>query len=413
MLMRIFIGVFLLISTVTMAQNGTSSPYSFYGIGSLNFKGTVENRTMGGISVYSDSIHLGVQNPASIADLNLINYAVGVSHKETTQKTVSQTQEQSTTSFDYFALAIPMGKLVSSFGLLPYTSVGYDTQNVVGDVTTRYTGSGGLNKAFLTFAYRISPNFSLGIETNYNFGNIENTAFSQQVDVELGAREQNRSDLLGFSFNFGARYKTMLSRNLQLQTVVGYTPETNFKAENSRQRATVFVLPSGFQVVREEIEVAVSNTDFTFPSQLSIGAGIGKPKTWFVGLEYVNQKISNLTNRTFELENITYKDAVKYKIGGFYIPKYNSLTSYYKRIVYRAGIRFEETGINLNGQDINEFGISFGVGIPVGRLFSNVNIGFEIGKRGTTDFGLIQENFFNTFISLSFNDRWFDKRYLD
>ncbi|MDB4176203.1 hypothetical protein N9766_07600, partial [Flavobacteriaceae bacterium] len=113
------------------------------------------------------------------------------------------------------------------------------------------------------------------------------------------------------------------------------------------------------------------------------------------------------------LENIIYTDAAKYKIGGFYIPKYNSLTSYYKRIVYRAGIRFEETGINLKGQDITEFGISFGVGIPVGRLFSNVNVGFEIGKRGTTDFGLIQENFFNTLISLSFNDRWFDKRYLD
>ena len=365
------------------------------------------------ISVYSDSIHLGVQNPASIADLDLINYAVGISHKETTQKTVSQNQQQSTTSFDYFAVAIPMGKLVSSFGLIPYSSVGYDTQNVVDDVTTRYTGQGGLNKAFLTFAYRVSPNFSLGVDTNYNFGNIENTAFSEQVDIELGAREQNRSDLLGFSFNFGARYKTMVSRNLQIQTAVAYTPETNFKAENSRQRATVFVLPSGSQVVREEIEVAVEDTDFTFPSQLSIGAGIGKPKTWFVGLEYVNQKISNLTNRTFELENITYTDATKYKIGGFYIPKYNSLTSYYKRIVYRAGIRFEETGINLNGQDINEFGISFGVGIPVGRLFSNVNVGFEIGKRGTTDFGLIQENFFNTFISLSFNDRWFDKRYLD
>jgi len=413
MLMRIIIVVFLLISTVTMAQNGTSSPYSFYGIGSLNFKGTVENRTMGGISVYSDSIHLGVQNPASIADLELINYAVGISHKENTQKTVSQTQEQSTSSFDYFAVAIPMGKLVSSFGLLPYSSVGYDTQNVVDDVTTRYTGEGGLNKAFLTFAYRVSSNFSFGIDTNYNFGNIQNTAFSEQVDIELGAREQNRSDLSGLSFNFGARYKAKISRNLQIQTAVAYTPETNFKSKNSRQRATVFVLPSGLQVVREEIEVAVANTDFTFPSQLSIGAGIGKPKTWFVGLEYVNQKTSNLTNRTFELENITYTDAAKYKIGGFYIPKYNSLTSYYKRIVYRAGIRFEETGINLKGQDITEFGISFGVGIPVGRLFSNVNVGFEIGKRGTTDFGLIQENFFNTFISLSFNDRWFDKRYLD
>ena len=79
----------------------------------LNKKEDVEE--VGGISVYSDSIHLGVQNPASIADLDLINYAVGISHKETTQKTVSQNQQQSTTSFDYFAVAIPMGKLVSSF----------------------------------------------------------------------------------------------------------------------------------------------------------------------------------------------------------------------------------------------------------------------------------------------------------
>ena len=37
------------------AQEGitTTSPYSFYGIGSLKFKGTVENRSMGGLSTVS------------------------------------------------------------------------------------------------------------------------------------------------------------------------------------------------------------------------------------------------------------------------------------------------------------------------------------------------------------------------
>ena len=76
-------------------------------------------------------------------------------------------------------------------------------------------------------------------------------------------------------------------------------------------------------------------------------------------------------------------------------------------------MRFEQTGINIEGQDINEFGISFGVGLPAGKLFSNINVGFELGKRGTKDFGLVQENFFNTFLSLSLNDRWFEKRYYD
>ncbi len=103
----------------------------------------------------------------------------------------------------------------------------------------------------------------------------------------------------------------------------------------------------------------------------------------------------------------------KNRIGGFYIPNYNGYGSYWKRVVYRAGFRMEETGITVNGQDINEFGISFGVGLPVGRLFSNVNLGFEVGSRGTKDAGLIQENFFNAFLSLSLNDKWFQKRYID
>ena len=82
-------------------------------------------------------------------------------------------------------------------------------------------------------------------------------------------------------------------------------------------------------------------------------------------------------------------------------------------MTYRAGMRYEDTGLVVNGENINEFGISFGVGLPVGRLFSNINVGFEVGSRGTTNAGLVKENFFNTFISLSLNDRWFVKTLYD
>ena len=37
------IGIALLITTLSVAQQGTTSPYSFFGIGNLKFKGTVEN----------------------------------------------------------------------------------------------------------------------------------------------------------------------------------------------------------------------------------------------------------------------------------------------------------------------------------------------------------------------------------
>jgi len=42
-------------------------------------------------------------------------------------------------------------------------------------------------------------------------------------------------------------------------------------------------------------------------------------------------------------------------------------------------------------------------------VFTNANIGVEYFERGTTDNGLIQENFISVFMSFSFNDKWFIK----
>ena len=64
----------------------------------------------------------------------------------------------------------------------------------------------------------------------------------------------------------------------------------------------------------------------------------------------------------------------------------------------------------VNDERIREFGISFGVGLPMGNSFNNINVGFEYGQRGTTNQNLIKENFVSFNFSLSLNDRWFRKR---
>ncbi|MEZ4859574.1 MAG: hypothetical protein R2781_12300 [Flavobacteriaceae bacterium] len=412
--MKHFLIVFaLLITTLSLAQQGTTSPYSFFGIGNIKFKGTVENRSMGGIGVYSDSIHLNLQNPAGIAGLRLVNYSISGSHKTNTLSTSQESQKTSTTTLDYLAIGIPMGKFGASFGLIPYTSTGYKLENTNGATTTQYSGEGGLNKAFFTLGYQITNNLSVGVEANYDFGNIENTTLSTQEDIQLGTKEINNSDLKGFSVNLGAQYKTMVSEKLEFMSSVTYTPETNFKSENGRTLSTFLVLGNGNTADIDFREIPVEDTDFIFPSQLTLGAGIGAPKKWFIGGEFSSQKTSNLTNRTFELENVIFEDASKFRMGGFFIPEYNSFSSYWKRIVYRGGFRFEQTGLNINNESINEFGISFGMGLPMGRTFSNINLGFELGKRGTKNSGLVEESFFNIFISLSLNDKWFEKRLYD
>ena len=412
MFRKIVLGLFLLIAGSVVAQEGTTSPYSYYGIGVLKFRGTVENISMGGLGVFSDSIHLNLQNPAAYSELRLINFSIAASAKAVNQKNATDSQHTSSTTIDYMAIGIPMGKFGMGFGFLPYTSVGYDFFSETSDGVTQYDGNGGLNRAFLSLGYQVTPAFGLGIETNYNFGKIENTAISQKENVQYGTRIINRSNLSGFNFNFGAIYKRMISENLEITGTVTYSPGSNFTSENFRKTASVSILPTGIYPV-DEREVDVPDTEFTFPSNLTIGAALSKPKFWGVGIEYTNQKTSNFTNRAFTIDNVVYKNASKFSLGGYYIPNYNSFGQYFKRVVYRAGARFEQTGIAVNNQDINEFGISFGVGLPVGRLFSNINLGIEVGKRGTTDFGLIQENFINTFLSFSLNDRWFEKRLYD
>ncbi|MDD7886540.1 hypothetical protein [Flavivirga sp. 57AJ16] len=432
-LVLVFIAVFAIHS---YGQEGTASPYSFYGIGSLKFKGTVENRSMGGLSIYSDSIHINLRNPASYAGKNMeafnnesrpVKFTVGGSHSSIKFKSDSETDDTSSTTFDYLALSIPMGKFGLGFGLLPYTSVGYklESLNTNGAIQNRFRGQGGLNKAFLSLGYQIKDGLSIGVDAQYNFGNIQNSTVEYLYDsdgapLQYQSREKNRSDLSGLNFNLGLSYKKMLTERLEFSSGLTYTPKSNLVSKNSRSFSTITTNASGqeFEVNKIETDLealGLLETDLVLPSKFSIGAGIGKPRSWFVGAEYSSQKTSDFSNELYTSTDIstTYEDASTFSLGGFYIPQYNSYTSFFKRAVYRAGIRYEKTGLNINNESINEFGISFGVGLPVGNLLSNANLGFEVGKRGTTNSSLIQENFINFQISLSLNDRWFQKRKYD
>jgi hypothetical protein len=409
---RLLIIVFILFSVITTAQERTSSPYSFYGLGLNTFKGTVENRSMGGLGIFSDSIHVNLQNPASLGRLRLTAYTVGLSGSSVEMKNDDASETAKSSSFDYLAVGIPTGKLGFAFGLVPYSSVGYNIDDIDQEagIGYRYTGKGGLNRVFLAAGYAISPNLSIGVDASYNFGNIQNKSILVREGVQYSSREINRSDLSGFTYKIGLDYERMLNENLQLKFGVHYTPETTLKTDNQSELATILLGVEGREVTVDRQDISSPNTDFELPSSLSIGAGVGRPQKWFLGGEFTTTGAGDYSNRAFAIEGASFEQASGYRLGGYFIPNYNSLTSYFSRIVYRGGLRMEETGLHLNGESIDEFGIAFGLGLPAGRMLTNINLGFEYGQRGTTSNGLIQENFFNAMISLSLNDRWFIKR---
>ncbi len=407
--------VFLLAITGSWAQSRTSSPYSFFGLGQQTFRGTIENRSMAGIRSYSDSIHLNLQNPAAYGKLKLTAYTIGLDHTETFATSDNGDEEYDATAIQYISVGVPVSrKTAFGFGLIPINSVGYTIGNIdaIDGRYSRFVGEGSLNRAYFTLGHQLTPTISLGAEFRYNFGEETNSSSIFFREVEFGTNEVNETDLSGISFNLAANYDKVLENGHQIGATIVYQPEADITARNVT-RVSPFILAIDLtENVFNTQQSEETKQDLKLPQELTGGVSYGRPLKWNLAGEYSIRGSSSSGARSFAPDNAVFTDAMSMRVGGFYIPNYNSITSYWDRVVYRGGLRYEETGLRLNGEDINEFGISFGLGLPVGtgNSFSNANIGFEYGQRGTQNAGLIKEDFFSISIGLSFNDRWFQRR---
>ncbi|MEN8898774.1 MAG: hypothetical protein ABF247_02870 [Nonlabens sp.] len=418
MIRSLIIAIVLFTSINSFAQSRTSSPYSFFGLGQQTFKGTIENRSMGSMLTYVDSVHINLRNPAAYGNLRVTTYSLGAVHSKTWATTDTENDSYDATTIEYVSIGIPVGKKSAfGFGLVPFNSVGYEIGNVTETLYSRYTGEGSISRAYFGLGYKITPELSIGGEFRYNFGEETNSSSVAVGDVQFGTNENNETDFSGASFNFGLHYQKMISDQLELQASAVYSPESNINAKNERTFSNFILGANLTETTVNQRESELSEEDLKLPSELTLGVTIGKPLEWNIGVEYSTRGTSAITSRSFAPQGTVFKDADSFRAGGFYIPNYNSITSYWDRVVYRGGIRYEELGLELSGNgvnssDINEFGISFGLGLPIGRGngFSNANIGVEFGQRGTQDAGLIKERFVNFSIGLSLNDIWFIKR---
>ena len=417
MIKRFIVSICLLFSAVIFAQKNSASPYSYYGIGDVTFKGTVENRSMGGLGIIPDSVHVNLQNPASYSSLVFTAFSIGASTSSTTLKTSEGEDDASRTTLDYLAVGVPVtDKFGVAVGLVPYSAVGYKVESTVledgFEKYRQFEGDGGLNRVFAGVGYDVNSKLSIGADVQYNFGNIDTKSITglPGISLQYPTRELNAADYRGFSFNFGAIYQTKIKEKYDWYTSVTYTPQSNLSTTVDRNLAIVTFTNSGSEIIIDEIDITGEDGDVKLPSKFTVGTGFGNKTKWFVGTEYTFQESNELGNRFDNVTNVEYESSHKMALGGYITPQYRSYNSYFKRVTYRAGLRYEKTGLVINGESINDYALSLGFGFPVNYLSSNINLGIEFGQRGTTSSGLVQENYLNFSVGLSLNDRWFVKR---
>jgi hypothetical protein len=231
-------------------------------------------------------------------------------------------------------------------------------------------------------------------------------------DVQLGTLDRRESRVSGFDFNYGATFTPQITDKLTLYTAVSVNTQANLVSQNT-QTIGSFSRTTGRDIEVIEVDLESQNrknTEIKIPTTATMGLGVGEEKKWFLGAEYSLQELSTFQNEFITYENLTYEDASTISVGGYWVPNYSSFSSYLNRITYRAGLRYDQTGMVVNNEAINNFGITFGFGLPLGRDFSNLNLGFEVGRRGTTANDLVEESYLKVSLGLSFNNLWFQKR---
>ena len=418
MVKKLLIAIFCVMAHNAFAQKGTISPYSYFGIGDLRDNGTVDNQMMGGISMYGDSIHINLTNPAAYSKLRLTAYTAGISHKEYRLKDWSQEQKTSITNLDYLAIGFPVANKVGiGFGLMPFSSVGYSLNDTAtngsgAEVTNVFTGDGGLNRIYASVGFEPIKNVTLGVTANFNFGTLDYERIQSVEDVQFGTIDRRSSKISGYDFNYALNYNPTIKEKYTLYTSILVNTQGNLVSKNS-QTIGSFSLVNGSDIEVVDVNLDAENlrnTELKVPTRATLGLGFGEDKRWFLGAEYSFQKYSEFENGFLGIQNVTYNDASTYALGGYWVPDYRALSGYFKRVTYRAGLRYDVRGMTVNGKDINNFGITFGMGMPLGNSFSNLNLGFELGKRGTTDANLIEESYFKVNVGLSLNDLWFQKK---
>ena len=420
MVKNFLIALVCLLSFGIYAQNGTISPYSYFGIGDTRNNGTIDNRQMGGLQMYGDSIHINLRNPAAFSKLRLTTYTAGITHRELRLRDNFETQRTSVTNLDYLAVGFPIAKNAGvGFGIQPFTSVGYDLvsesinaeQDTVRNV---FAGEGGLNRVFVSLGFAPIKNVSLGATANFNFGTLQYNRSETTEGVQLGTLDSRESRISGFDLNLGGMYTPRIGK-YTLFTHVGVDTQINLVSENSRTIGSFSQTQGEIEVFDVDLEAQnLKNTELKIPTRTTIGLGFGEDKKWFIGGEYSFQELSTFENTFLGQDNVGYADASTMALGGYYVPNYAALSGILNRITYRAGLRYDETGLVVNGREINNFGITFGFGVPIVGTgtdrFSNLNIGFELGRRGTRAAGLLEESYLNVNIGISLNALWFQKR---
>ncbi|MGI8893669.1 MAG: hypothetical protein ACR2GN_09450, partial [Bacteroidia bacterium] len=341
------------------------SPYSRYGIGEIRYTGLTPTLSMGGTGIGSIAHNMvNILNPASYSELNLVTFAAGLHTDFYKFSTENLSSTNNYTNLSYLNLAFPLRKDTTwglSFGLLPFSTVGYNistTDSISGvDLVSRsYQGSGGFNRVYIGTGFKIGKRISFGTNLSYIFGNIDKVRRLEFAEINtINTQITNNISISDINFNAGLQLKLIAKEKESL--VLGLT------ADLPRE---MFFLSKGMSATRNFVALryadngTIIDTAFaqlnhsgriTLPLSLGAGFMYNKHYVWQesdllnFGVDFSMQDWS--TYESFGLSD-SLSNSYRISAGAQYLPDVSMQASYLERVLYRFGISYHQTYLEIN-----------------------------------------------------------------
>lgn len=425
-LLVIMTALFLNFPAELHGQSKINSPYSMFGPGEVSGNEYHRNLALGGISQ-------GFRSRTSVNYLNPASYTVTDSLSFIFEGTVfshfySQTLDDKRQTTNYSAL----GNINFSFpiirgwnvalGLLPYSQVGYSISDffeddVTGRVNYIYEGSGGINKIYFGHGVRIYKGLSAGVNLAYLFGKNENMmmAHSDSSGFYRTAWSYN-DDIDGFMITYGLQFELPIDpeKNRKLTLGASYTSKTDLDLQQNT--LVLRDLPGVLPGIDTLNHIKGDKGKMTLPASFAAGAFMTFNNRWSAGLDFHTQNWSSFEsfNHLHNLDGTSsLNDSYQIRAGAIFNPRIETYSTFLSRWEYRFGARYGQSFLKVydqtsqSGHEFMEFGISFGLGIPVRRSLTALNLGFEYSQRSTGQEGLISDSFYKINIGINIYERWF------
>ncbi len=413
---------------VSAQTNGSNSPYSRFGLGTLREPSQGFNKAMSGVAMgFRGGTIINRQNPASYSAIDSLSFIfdVGMTLKRTTFKSGPNTISTNNTSLDYISAAFRLRRgLGFSFGFVPYSSIGYNysqTRNLDNDsqygstrtYTNTYTGNGGINEVYVGAGWNPVANLSIGANIGYIWGNYDqniNNAFYENgtaLNTIDGLNRQLEADISSYKIDIGVQYPIHIGKEDIL------TPGVTFGLGHTINT------PLHYYNFRTNGDTAKTTVKKAFEIPMSFGAGIAweHKDQWKAGIDVLHQrwgdtKVPQIINDELICSSDNYLNRTKISVGGEFLPDRFS-GKYLRRVRYRLGASFATPYFKVNGQDgPREYNLSAGFALPVSKNINSrslVNLTFQWGRSVPGSSALITENYLLLNVGITFNERWFMK----